>query len=137
MSAGRNKKHKDNKAKGELTLFNNKAAYAAAWLMVISMIKDIVEIFTELSKVWMAVIVIIGLLLYAVIMCSKRFDNIVNDKYHQKFANLMTIISIITFIFDNTYLKYVSVLEVKEIIAIIIVYVVTLFGAFYLLWSKY
>jgi len=95
MSADRNKKHKNNKAKGELTLFNNKAAYVAAWIMIISMIKDIVEIFTELSKVWMAIIVIIGLLFYAVIMCSKRFNNIVNDKYHQNFANVMTIFLII------------------------------------------
>ncbi|MDC7301460.1 hypothetical protein [Agathobacter ruminis] len=137
MGDNRNKKHKENKAKGELNLFNNKAAYVAAWLMGISMIKDIIEIFYDLSKIWMAIIVIIGLLLYAAIMCSKKFDTLVSDKNHQNFANVMTIFSIITFIFENTLLKYRALLGVIEIVVVIIVYFIVLVGSLYLLWSKY
>lgn len=132
MNARRNQIHEANRKKGENDKFNAKATFAAGALMVISMIKSILGLFIELTNIHLAIFLGVGLVIYAVIMCTHKFDKKLCDKKHQNAANVLTVLSIVVFFVDNTLL-----IGFLFKVIIIIIYIVILGSVLYLLRAKY
>lgn len=133
-----NMKEKEESTKKEkMDFMATKATFVAGIVLVITIIKDIVELFVEIPMGVVICYILFSLLVFYIILGTKKFDEKLKKKQVSNFGNFLTIISIIVFVIENSYIRYKEVLNCADIIVIIFALGLTIGGAVYLLVSKY
>lgn len=136
MTNIRKKKREQKKREAEANFFTTKVAFVAGIVLLITIIKDILELFISIPNYIVVCYLLICIGVFWEIVCTNRFDKILNSKGVSNFGNFLTVSSIIFFIIENTLIKF----QYNHIIVILTVIILgseIIGGALYLLFGKY
>ena len=95
MTNERNRKHKKRKKEAEMNFFATKATFVAGIVVLITIVKDILELCIQIP-VWVVMLYLsICFIVYIVVLCTTIVDKKMRSKGVANFGNFLTIFSII------------------------------------------
>lgn len=138
MTNERNRKHKKRKKETEMNFFATKATFVAGIVVLITIVKDILELCIQIP-VWVVMLYLsICFIVYIVVLCTTIVDKKMRSKGAANFGNFLTIFSIIVFIIENSVIRFADIMmRIEAIIIVSAIGVVAIIGALYLLFAKY
>ena len=138
MTNERNRKHKKRKKEAEMNFFATKATFVAGIVVLITIVKDILELCIQIP-VWVVMLYLsICFIVYIVVLCTTNVDKKMRSKGVDNFGNFLTIFSIIFFIIENSVIRFAdTMMRIEAIIIVSAIGVAAIIGALYLLFAKY
>ena len=138
MTNERNRKHKKRKKEAEINFFATKATFVAGIVVLITIVKDILELCIQIP-VWVVILYLsICFIVYIVVLCTTIVDKKMRSKGVANFGNFLTIFSIIVFIIENSVIRFAdTMMHIEAIIIVSASGVVAIIGALYLFFAKY
>ena len=138
MTNERNRKHKKRKKEAEMNFFATKATFVAGIVVLITIVKDILELCIQIP-VWVVMLYLsICFIVYIVVLCTTIVDKKMRSKGVDNFGNFLTIFSIIVFIIENSVIRFAdTMMRIEAIIIVSAIGVAAIIGALYLLFAKY
>ncbi len=138
MTNERNRKHKKRKKEAEMNFFATKATFVAGIVVLITIVKDILELCIQIP-VWVVMLYLsICFIVYIVVLCTTIVDKKMRSKGVANLGNFLTIFSIIVFIIENSVIRFAdTMMRIEAIIIVSAIGVVAIIGALYLLFAKY
>ena len=109
--------------------FGSKAAFVAGIVLIITIIKDIWEIVSEIPDVVVATYVCVCLIIFYIVLGTKKLDKYLNSKEISNFSDFLTVMSVIVFILENTFIRDGFTLTIGEAVSIIAVLLSIVVGA--------
>lgn len=132
----RKQKHNKRKKEAEMNFFATKATFVAGIVVLITIVKDILELYVQIPVWGVALYLGICFIVHILVLCTTIFDKKMRTKGVTNFGNFLTIISILIFIIENSVIKYTNNTCIENII-VVYIFVGAIIGALYLLFTKY
>lgn len=133
------KRREQRKRERKMNFMATKASFVAGIVLIFTIIKDIVKLFTNELPTWMILCFSgIGLVAFALVLGTKVFDERMESKKVSNFGNFLTIMSVIFWVIENTVFELQGAYTLIEKIALVGgIGIVSMLGALYLLFAKY
>ena len=133
------KRQEQRKRERKMNFMATKASFVAGIVLIFTIIKDIVKLFTIELPIWMILCFSgISLVAFALVLGTKVYDERMKSKKVSNFSNFLTIMSIIFWVIENDVFEFQEVYTLIEKIALVGgIGIVSILGALYLLFAKY
>lgn len=133
------KRQEQRKRERKMNFMATKASFVAGIVLIFTIIKDIVKLFTIELPIWMILCFSgISLVAFALVLGTKVYDERMKSKKVSNFSNFLTIMSIIFWVIENAVFEFQEVYTLIEKIALVGgIGIVSILGALYLLFAKY
>lgn len=133
------KRREKRKRERKTNFMATKASFVAGIVLIFTIIKDIVKLFTNELPIWMILCFSgISLVAFALVLGTKVFDERMESKKVSNFGNFLTIMSAAFWVIENVVFEFQEVYTLMEKIALIGgIGIVSILGALYLLFAKY
>ncbi len=120
-----------------MILFGKKAGFVAGIALLVTVLKDVVELFTPIP-LWIVVCYSLFVLaVFALALGTKWFDRKLDSDEISKFSDFLTVMSSAFFVIENLVIKCAGDAYSAEVKFIVIAISCTIFwGAYYLLHRK-
>lgn len=131
------KRREQKKREKEMNFFSVKASFVAGFVLIITIIKDIIELFFTIPPIIVGCSLVLCLLLAYLALGTRVLDKKLKSKSVSNFGNFLTFGSVIFFVVENSVIKYADVnSRCDAIIATISIGTTLIAGAVYLLFHK-
>lgn len=121
-----------------MNFFAIKATFVAGIVLIITILKDMIEIFFQVSARMVVGYLIICLTMFFLILGTKLFDEKMKSKKVANFGNFLTVMSVMIFVIENSVIKYKDLYsDMETLITVLVIGIATIVGALYLLFAKY
>ena len=131
------KRRQPQKARKENDLLSVKASFVAGVVLIITILKDVAELFINIPPPVVGCYLAFCLLMTFLVLGTSIFDKKFKSKAVSNFGNFLTVASVIIFALENSVIRYQnSNLSADAIIVIPLVGVTVLAGAAYLLFHR-
>lgn len=138
MANLRKQKKEKKKREADMNFFAIKATFVAGIVLIITILKDMVEIFFQVSARMVVGYLIICLTMFFLILGTKLFDEKMKSKKVVNFGNFLTVMSVIIFVIENSVIKYKDLYsDMETLITVLVIGIAIIVGALYLLFAKY
>lgn len=133
------KRREQRKRERKMNFMATKASFVAGIVLIFTIIKDIVKLFTNELPTWMILCFsCVGLVAFALVLGTKVFDARMNSKKVSNFGNFLTIMSVIFWVIENAVFEFQGVYTLIEKIALVgVIGIASILGTLYLLFAKY
>ena len=131
------KRREQKKKENEMNFFSVKASFVAGIVLIITIIKDIMELFIIIPPLIVGCNLVFCLLLAYLVLGTRVFDKKLKAKSVSNFGNFLTFGSVIFFVVENSVIKYTNAnSRIDAIIATTLIGTTLIAGAAYLLFCK-
>lgn len=138
MANLRKQKKEKKKREADMNFFAIKATFVAGIVLIITILKDMIEIFFQVSARMVVGYLIICLTMFFLILGTKLFDEKMKSKKVVNFGNFLTVMSVIIFVIENSVIKYKDLYsDMETLITVLVIGIAIIVGALYLLFAKY
>ena len=133
------KRREQRKRERKMNFMATKASFVAGIVLIFTIIKDIVKLFTNELPIWMILCFSgVSLVAFALVLGTKVFDERMKSKKVSNFGNFLTIMSVIFWVIENAVFEFQGVYTLIEKIALVgVIGIASILGALYLLFAKY
>lgn len=121
-----------------MDFFAKKASFVAGIVLIITIFKDIYELYNPLPTNVVVLYLAITGFLFLIILGTKIVDKKMDSKRISNFGNFLTTVSVVFFIIENTVIRFqhlYGIFDTRIIVGVIGVAIIA--GAAYLLFAKY
>ena len=130
------RREQKNKEK-EMSFFSVKASFVAGVVLIITIFKDIAELFLTIPPLIVGCYLAFCLLMAFFVLGTHVFDKKFKSKAVSNFGNFLTVGSVIVFIIENSVIKYADAnSRIDAIIATTLIGATLIASAAYLLFRK-
>ena len=131
------KRREQKKKEKEMNFFSVKASFVAGFVLIITIIKDIMELFIIIPPLIVGCNLVFCLLLAYLVLGTRVFDKKLKSKSVSNFGNFLTFGSVVFFVVENSVIKYANAnSRIDAIIATTLIGTTLIAGAAYLLFHK-
>lgn len=131
------KRREQKKREKEMNFFSVKASFVAGIVIVITIFKDIAELFVTIPPIVVGCYLAVCILIAFLVLGTQIFDEKLKSKAISNFGSFLTVGSIIIFVIENSVIRYQDAdLKIDAIITTIIIGVTIIAGSAYLLFQK-
>lgn len=131
------KRREQKKREKEMNFFSVKASFVAGVVLIITILKDIAELFLTIPPLVVGCYFAFCLLMAFLVLGTHIFDKKFNSKAVSDFGNFLTFGSVIIFAVENSVIKYADAdSRIDAIITTTLIGVTLIAGAAYLLFHK-
>ena len=113
-----------------------KASFVAGLVLIITIIKDITELYMIIPNWMFGCYVIICILVFYLILGTKLFDSKMKPRGVSNYGNFLTLMSVAFFVIENSIIRYKEIFgDLETKICVTTLGIIVILGAIYLLWE--